>query len=162
MSQFAAVIRVIASGAETTFRPPVWWLGIGLLLIAGLTALTLNLFRTNDWRRFRALIMTVAVAVLVPLMMLERIDVSRTGIEDTGGIVTPRGFHYAQIEYVRVTTRLGRRNRTVTVWEVHYKPDSVFGFASAGRVEGIQIGDLWAVNSDTIRSLLKRYGVQFR
>ncbi len=151
-----------ASGVETTFRPPVWWLGLGLLLLAALTALTVYLFRTRNSKRFRALALTVVVVLGVPLMMLDRIVVSETGIEETGGIVTRRGFHYANVEYVHVTTRRGTRARTVTVWEVHYKPDSALGLASAGRVEDIHIGSLWTVNSDTIMGLLKASGVEFR
>ncbi len=120
------------------------------------------LFRNKDSKRFRALVFAVVVALGAPVMMLDRIVVSGTGIEETGGIVTARGFHYADVEYVHVTTRLGARARTVTVWEVHYKPDSAFGLASAGRVEDINIGSLWSVNSDTIMGLLKASGVQFR
>ena len=156
------ITQAVASGAETTFRPPIWWLGIGLLLLAALTALTMHLFRNKGSKRFRALALTVVVALGVPLMMLDRIVVSGTGIEETGGIVTARGFHYADVEYVHVTTRPGARARTVTVWEVHYKPDSALGLASAGRVEDIHIGTLWGVNSDTIMGLLKASGVQFR
>jgi hypothetical protein len=115
ISLIAAVSRVVASGAEATFRPPVWWLGIGLLLIAALTGLTMYLFRTSGSHRFRALILTVAVAVGVPVMMFDRIVVSGTEIEETGGLVTPRGFNYAQVEYVRLTTRPGPRNRRVRV-----------------------------------------------
>ncbi len=95
----------------------------------------MHLFRNKGSKRFRALALTVVVALGVPLMMLDRIVVSGTGIEETGGIVTTRGFHYADVEYVHVTTRPGARARTVTVWEVHYKPDSVLGlaFRRAGR-----------------------------
>ena len=156
------ITQALASGAETTFRPPIWWLGIGLLLLAALTALTMHLFRNKGSKRFRALALTVVVALGVPVMMLDRIVVSGTGIEETGGVVTTRGFHYADVEYIHVTTRPGARARTVTVWEVHYKPDSALGLASAGRVEDIHIGTLWGVNSDTIMGLLKASGVQFR
>ncbi len=127
------ITQALASGAETTFRPPIWWLGIGLLLLAALTALTMHLFRNKGSKRFRALALTVVVALGAPVMMLDRIVVSGTGIEETGGIVTTRGFRYADVEYIHVTTRPGARARTVTVWEVHYKPDSALGLGRAGR-----------------------------
>jgi len=156
------ITQAIASGAEITFRAPIWWLGIGLLLLAALTALTMYLFRNKGSKRFRALALTVVVALGGSVMTLDRIVVTGTGFKETGGILTPRCFHYADVEYVHVTTRPGARARTVTVWEVHYKPDSARGLASARRVEDIPIGSLWSVNSDTIMGLLKASGVQFR
>ncbi len=96
----------------------------------------------------------IAGIVVAPMVYMERVTVSKTEItQQTGLPLVPliEGFRYDEVQMIRLTTtRTGRRQRIIAIWEITYKD---------GNIDNFNPSDLWERNTDSIVPWLEEMGV---
>jgi hypothetical protein len=146
-----------SAGDVTVFRFPghlVLLVALGALVAGGVSFLG---YRNNWGARVTgvsALIAIFAGLLIAPSMAVDRVTVTPTEIEQKTGFwfaQTVKGFKYADVASIEIGEQIGRKRRQV-VWNVHRKD---------GRVNVVDPGDLWEMNSSQIVPLLEQYGVTF-
>jgi len=139
------------------FRNPSWGALIPVAISVALVAVGCLGPRIRIHAKIRWVVVALGViagVVVAPMVYMEQVTVSKTEItQQTGLAWMPliKGFRYDEVQMVRLTTtRVGRRQRIIVIWEITYKD---------GNIENFNPSDLWERNTDSIVPRLEEMGV---
>lgn len=156
---FMGPLLTLGSAESVVYRFPLWIIAIPVGITAVLLAIAIILLKTKSlmWLAILPVLFSLlSGGLFAPMMILDRVEVTPTSIEQTTGFwwdPTRKGFTYSDVIKVQITKkRVGPKLQLHTIWEVHFLD---------GRVKDIEPGDLWEMNSEEIVKRLENFGVIF-
>lgn len=152
-------LQILSIQTNVTIHWPTWILLIPTLIAVALIVVALIAFVKGPHPLVGWFVLCVAFvpgAIFAPSMYFDQVVISSNKIEQTTGfflLPTVKGFRYEAVEFIRIKSVIGRRNRISAIWEIHNK---------SGAISEIDPGDLWENNTQEIVKLLDQNGVSFR